>query len=377
MKKLPRILCPLLAAAAIAGGMMALVQQLQTPDASIPGLTAEDRTLLRIWILDAPGGAEKWLTQQLRSFEKAHPALSTWVRHVSAQDVLSNDALLPDVLLYMPGSIREPDRLFTPLTGDAVQGGILREALLRCGRSQQQQYALPLCWGAWVLAIDSSLEPDAALTPAPTTLLGRPMRSEPVAASPTPGYPLPRAHQADCALQSPGGPALFTLGMLIDPLDRPPLPDGFGQEASVGVYAGFRQRRWASAMLTTGQMTAMDALASAGEQPACRALVPERIITDQVWLASIPQGSAEDAAALLLAHLTGADAQKALANQGLYPAREDLVLYASGFSAYVERSARLGLAAVNAYAAAEDVTSAAWRFWQGTITLDEALLPLL
>ena len=34
--------------------------------------------------------------------------------------------------------------------------------------------AYPLCWGAWVLAVDAADDPQTAATTAPTTLLGRP-----------------------------------------------------------------------------------------------------------------------------------------------------------------------------------------------------------
>ena len=142
---------------------------------AVPGLTGKQRTLLRIWTVGSPGGGQAWLKQQLRAFEKANPGISAWVRTVAAEDLSNPENVLPDVVLYMPGDLTDPDTLFLPLAGEVVtRDGLLREELLRCGRWQQAQYGLPLCWGGWVLAIDAALEPGAAFTPAPTTLqIGR------------------------------------------------------------------------------------------------------------------------------------------------------------------------------------------------------------
>ena len=76
----------------------------------IPGLTAEDRTLLRIWVVNAPGGGQAWLKGQLRQFEKQHPQVSTYLRTVSAEALFAPESVLPDVVLYMPAICRSPPR---------------------------------------------------------------------------------------------------------------------------------------------------------------------------------------------------------------------------------------------------------------------------
>ena len=343
-------------------------------DAEIPGLTAEERVLLRVWVVDAPGGAQAWLKGQLKQFEKANPGVSTYLRTVSAGDLTDPGAVLPDIVLYMPGNVTDPAALFTSLVGEAVSGGTLREELLRCGSWQGTQYGLPLCWGAWVLAIDSALEPGTAVTPAPTTLLGRPAATLSAQATAEPGYPLEAANAAGCALQAPGGVALFSLGLLVP--ESPALPKDFAALSASEVYSAFRSRKAATAMLTAGQATAFASLTSGGSGFPFRVMVPEEIITDQVWLASVTaQAPAE--AALLLAHLTSPQAQEALYAQGLHTVRSNLRLYASGMSAQVEQSAARALTAVNAFISAQEVQSAAWRFFQGLSTLSEALLPLL
>lgn len=341
----------------------------------VPGLDAKERVLLRIWAVDSPGGGQSWLKEQLKVFGRRYPQVSTYLRLVSAEELTAPEAVLPDIVLYMPGSLTAPQTLFLPLSGDMAsrETSAIREELLRCGRWQTRQYGLPLCYGAWVLAIDSALEPGSALTPAPTTLLGRPSATD-AAATPEPAYPMAAALQAECPLQSPEGAALFTLGMLVE--EHPPLPEGFGTLNPGEVYAAFQRRTCATAMLTTGQETAFTALVSGGGGFPFRTMTAEEVVTDQVWLASIT-ADAPDAAALLLSHLTSTEAQKALAAQGLHTVRDDLTLYAIGTSALVEQAAQRSLSAINAYIPQEDAASAAWQFFQGTLTLTEALSPIL
>ncbi len=345
-----------------------------TETAAPPGFSGEERTLLRLWVVDAPGGGQAWLKKELRAFEKANPGVSTWLRTVSAEELTREGAVLPDLVLYMPGDVQNPGELFLPLGGESVKNGLIRPELLRCGRWRDAQYGLPLCWAGWALCIDSALEPGQALTPAPTTLLGRPAATRDAGATPEPDYPLAAASKADCALQSPGGAALFTLGLLLQ--EYPPLPEDFASQDASAVYAAFQGRRCATAMLTTGQATAFSALVSGGGGFPFRAMAAEEVVTDQVWLASVtPQAPKE--AALLVSHLTSSAAQERLSAQGLFTVREDLTLYAAGLSARMEEAARQSFTAVNAYVNEQAVREAAWQFFQGRVTLSEALLPLM
>lgn len=361
-------------------GLMALavlaLRDGRSPAAEVPGLRGKERVLLRIWVVNAPGGGQAWLKAELHRFEKRHPGVSTYLRLVTADALTAPDAILPDVVLFMPGDVSAPGELFLPLSGEmtAREDGLVREELLRSGRWRGVQYALPLCWGAWVLAIDGSLEPGSAATPAPTTLLGKPAATSSAGTTPEPSYPLTAASQADCALQAPGGAALFTLGLLLK--ERPPLPEDFATRNAADVYAAFQRRQCATAMLTTGQATAFGGITSAGSGFPFRVMTAEEVITDQVWLASItPDAPGE--AALLLSHLVSADAQKALFDQVLHTVRSDLTLYTAGMSARVEHAARRALTAINAYADEEAVRAAAWQFFQGRVSLSEALLPLM
>ncbi len=365
----PRHLLP--ASAPLATGLLvAILPAALRQRHAVPGLQAPERTLLRIWITGSPGGGQAWLTKQLSAFEAAHPGLSTHLRVISPQDALSPEAVPPDVILHMPGDFTSPGNTFSPIACPAV----IREPFSRSGRSQEQQYGLPLCWGAWVLAIDSTLDPEPAATPAPATLLGRPAATAlPTAA---PGYPLAAASAADCALQSPGGAALLALHTLLPPQERPPLPDDLALLSPADGYAAFMNRRCATAILTTGQATAFASLVSAGKGFPFRILTPQEVITDQVWLAALTPDAPEEAHALL-AFLTAPEAQQALATQGLHTVRDDLTLYAAGFSAEVEAAGHIALYAINAYIPQEEARTAAWQVFQGTLPFSQALLPLL
>lgn len=346
------------------------------PRADLPGMTAKERVLLRVWVLDAPGGGQAWLRGQLSAFEKQHRGVSVYLRQATADELTAPGAILPDIVLYQPGCITDPSAVFLPLSGEGVtaDGALLRESLLRCGRYRGAQYGLPLCWSAWVLAVDGALDPVQPDTPAPTTLLGRAAATAEPSADATPAYPLDAASQAACALRSPGGAALFTLGRLLTVC--PALPDDFASQTPAQVYAAFRSRQCASAMLTTGQATAFAALVSGGGGFPYRIMTADEVITDQVWLGSIT-ADAPDEAALLLSYLTSRDAQQALSAQGLYSVRTDLTLYAADFPARVEQAARKGLSAVNAYLSPETVRNATWQYFQGLSPLDALLTPLL
>ncbi len=317
---------------------------------ALPGGSAAQRQLVRIWVCSSPGGGEGWLRACLKKWEKQYPQVMTFLRTVTADEIAREDAVLPDILLYTPGDITAPEACLAPLEGIAG----LREPLLRAGRWQGAQYGLPLCYGGYAIAIDSAAEPHLAATPAPTTLLGRPAATQPPDA-PTPGLP------EGASLLAPGGCGLFTLALMreIPPVD--------GTLTSAEVFARFRARQAPAALLTTGQITALNG--------AFRVLTPGEVITDQVWFASLFPGAGE-AAARLLAWLVQPESQRLLASQGLYTVREDLRLYATGTQAAMESAAR-ALTVINAYVPAADVEVSAWQAAQGRVSLDDALLPLI
>lgn len=357
----------LLAAAAVPlllGALLALPHTRQEAE-HVPGLDAPQRTLLRIWLTGSPGGGQAWLTAQLQAFAKHHPGVMTHLRIVSPQELTVPDAVLPDLVLFQPGDVTDPAAHFVPITGDWP----LRAPLLHAGQLDGTQYALPLCWGAWVLAIDSALDPAPAATPAPAPLLGRPAATE--APVQPPAYPLAAASAADVPLQSPGGAALISLASLLPASGRPPLPQSFAQLTPAEVYAAFQGRKCASAMLTTGQLTAFSSLVSAGRGFPYRTLVPPGVTTDQLLMAALTADTPPQAVELLQ-FLTGAQAQQALTSQALQTVRDDLTLYATGLPHAVEQAGKQLLLAVNAFLPADQAQSMAWQVWQGLAPLPDA-----
>lgn len=346
-----------LAALLLTGLLLWLGFKLKPVQENLPGSENAQRRLLRIWICSSPGGGEGWLRSCLKGWEKQHPEVMTFLRSVSPEEMEREDAVLPDILLYTPGDMTAPGKAFTPLTG--IDG--LREPLLRAGRWQGQQYGLPLCYAGYALAIDSTAEPHLAVTPAPTTLLGRPAATSQPDGTATPGLP------AQASLIAPKGCGLFTLGMLTT--EHPTLSEDFATTGTGDVYTRFRARQADAALLTTGQITALN-----GVFPF-RVITPSEVITDQVWFASLFTGAGETAAQLL-AYLVQPTSQKLLSQQGLHTVREDLRLYATGTEGLMESAART-LTAINAYVPAADVEAAAWQFYHGRLGLNEALLPLL
>lgn len=317
----------------------------------IAGLSGDNRTLLRVWMLRTPGGAARWVETQLSAYERQHPGVLIYLRQVSADELTAEESLLPDVVLYRPGDIADPDGLFLPISGDAP----IFAGLLSGGR----QVAYPLCWGAWVLAVDSAYDPQTAATPAPTTLLGHP--SSTLSPEQTPAlFPLEKANAANCPLLSPGGCALYALREIFVNQAYPRWTDDFAQLPSDTVYQRFRERKCASAMLTTGQVVAFSGLTSAGNGFPFRVMVGQTVTTEQVLLSSICAG-AQDGAADLLSFLVSRGAQEQLVHQGLFSVREDLALYPSGWAAEVEQAARRAIVMPDAFQSDEALRQKAWQ----------------
>ncbi len=136
--------------------------------------------------------------------------------------------------------------------------------------------------------------------------------------------------------------------------------DDFAQLPSDTVYQRFRERKCASAMLTTGQVVAFSGLTSAGRGFPFRVMVGRTVTTEQVLLSSICAG-AQDGAADLLSFLVSRGAQEQLVHQGLFSVREDLALYPSGWAAEVEQAARRAIVMPDAFQSDEALRQKAWQ----------------
>ena len=173
-------------------------------------------------------------------------------------------------------------------------------------------------------------------------------------------FPLEKADAANCPLLSPGGCALYALREIFANQAYPRWTDDFAQLPSDTVYQRFRERKCASAMLTTGQVVAFSGLTSAGKGFPFRVMVGRTVTTEQVLLSSICAG-AQDGAADLLSFLVSRGAQEQLMHQGLFSVREDLALYPSGWAAEVEQAARRAIVMPDAFQSDEALRQKAWQ----------------
>ena len=127
------VICALSVLLLILSGVLAFY--LHGQNRPIAGLSGDNRTLLRVWMLHSPGGAARWVETQLSAYERQHPGVLIYLRQVSADELTAEETLLPDVVLYRPGDIPDPDGLFLPISGDApIFAGLLSgEALAGVG----------------------------------------------------------------------------------------------------------------------------------------------------------------------------------------------------------------------------------------------------
>ena len=332
----------------------------------LPGAAVADRQLLRVWVLGVPGGGMRWLRGCIRTFEKAASGVSVYVRqNAPLEDVREYP---PDVLLFLPGELTTPEGILLPLATKIEA----EEPLLRSGRWQGTSYALPVAWGAWALCINRQWDSTPSTgAPVPTAFLGYPSAT----ASPDKTLPYPREGmlRSPIPLAAPKGVGLVSLGLLLPQESRPPLGDAFPMD-SVAAYQAFAAGRAGSALLTTGQITALEALQQLGRGVPFRVMVPDIIVTDQVWMAGLCRESPMGAA--FLQHLASDGCQQALNAQGLHAVRRDVPGGAGHTALAVDESARRGFIAMNAFLPRETAAQTAWQLFQGILSLPEGL-PLL
>ena len=76
------IICALSVFLLILSGVLAFY--LHGQNRPIAGLSGDNRTLLRVWMLHSPGGAARWVETQLSAYERQHPGVLIYLRQVSA-----------------------------------------------------------------------------------------------------------------------------------------------------------------------------------------------------------------------------------------------------------------------------------------------------
>jgi len=79
------IICALSVLLLILSGVLAFY--LHGQNRPIAGLSGDNRTLLRVWMLHSPGGAARWVETQLSAYERQHPGMLIYLRQVSADEL--------------------------------------------------------------------------------------------------------------------------------------------------------------------------------------------------------------------------------------------------------------------------------------------------
>lgn len=112
-----------------------------------PGIQPRETTLMRIWLVGDMMGADSFLKKQAAAYEKRHPARRLYLRTARPQELADPDALLPDGIIFAPGTLSQPENLLKPLTG----AWPVPDRLLMAGKWQGETYALPLLLGGYAL----------------------------------------------------------------------------------------------------------------------------------------------------------------------------------------------------------------------------------
>ncbi len=303
---------------------------LSREDALPPGISAPEKRLLRVWLIEDSLYSAPWLKRQAARLEEERGGVSVYLRSAKAQELVRPDGVLPDLILFGPGAVKSPESLFLPLTGDFLLG----DGALRAGRWQGMQYAIPVCMDGYVLAYDPALTGAAAATPAPTPLLGIGAKktAEPVLEK-EPSFAdllsalasVPRGKSAVCDFQSAagmplmlftamsGGKAVFPAGIL---------QSGFGTASQDAVYSDFLSGRCRAAMLPSRLLRS---LAAKGKPFAV--LMPPLPATDMYLAAGIVPGDGQDLAMAYLQALLSPDGQYDLSQSSLMPLSADVSNY--------------------------------------------------
>ncbi len=287
------------------------------------------------------GGLNSWLNAQARLFEKEREGtlLSISQMNVSEYRSLKAARALPDALILSGGVETDPEGTLLPISGG--QAG-LREALLRAGQRGGKQYGLPLALGAYGLLGDREwLDGEQLFPETPVEELCTALREKKRGIA----LPAPSFARPDLALEGMD-PKLIAL-------------------AETGVRARLwpdfaLDRKYAFYLATQREVRRMEQLRAAGRGFATCMWTPGERCRGDLGLylcVTAPAysghgGDAEERLAALgafTARLLGEEAQAALADAGLFSAREGCRLYTEGDMAALEQSLERPMDAPNIF----------------------------
>lgn len=121
---------------------------------------ARGATVLRVWVCeDWTGTGLQWLAAQSSAFERSAGDVRIVLRRAQPDDWAREGVVAPDLLLFAPGAVSEPQALLVPLCGDFG----LQPALAGLGVWRGEVWAVPVCLGGTVRLVNDALggEPQA------------------------------------------------------------------------------------------------------------------------------------------------------------------------------------------------------------------------
>jgi len=258
--------------------------------------------VLRVWVCqDWSSGTMAWLSKQASAFEKSHKGVHVSLRRVTADVWKNPDVVLPDLLIFSPGMIEEPEGFLYPLAGATN----FYEEALRAGRWRGEQYAIPVSLGGYIVLVNEALWPEGTALSSPSGLKNQPR------------------YALHCA-QNGGLAAMGGWGEGIDAVRKFKLPQQFGQTTSDQAYSAFVSGSVAALICPVDTARKFAAREAAGKGFKFRVETQLSGFTDLILMAgrvrSTPDTARDSLADQLLWALTEPEAQKTITNYGMLPA---------------------------------------------------------
>lgn len=289
-------------------------QRLLAVPSAPPLYEGTPRRVLRIWLIEGWTGSDAFVTKQAAAFEKEFAGVSVRVRRAQPEELQSAEAVLPDLLLYEPGVLSDPQALLTPVVGETG----IRPEIEASGRFRDVLYGVPLCMGGYC-ALTNTAYADGAW--AQEAIAGAMRKAE------------GKKQRQVYALQIPSdGARCFSAAALCmgeaseGILSRLPegaaAPDALGASAQKA-YQDFTQGSAAILLCTQREVRRFAALREAGKGFEFTVTAPERPYTDMLLLGSVLKGAPQgELAVAFLSRLLLEENQKALGGYGLFPVVE-------------------------------------------------------
>lgn len=285
-----------------------------------------ERAVLRVWVTEEFTGSLAFLTRAAGVFEKAHPSVNIRIRRAQAEEYAKEEAVLPDLAIYMPGVFNVPETLFIPW----AQEDNIRAAFTAAGRWQDQIYGLPVLAGAYGLLVNNALFEGEFTLPA-LEAAARPAQGKKQAAIYGLECPLDASLCYPAALAAQGGGLLggFPQGILREVAEGT-LSADFLTLSREEAFTRFRKGETATLLGTQREVRRMSALCEAGGGVDFDVLTPQQAFCDQILFCSVLKGGQEVLAAEFAASLIEETFQRELTGYGFFSVLEGLQIYSEG-----------------------------------------------